>query len=243
VERHKQRSAALWLRDASVPLVITLVGGLLTAYLLPRALERSENHRKALELQTALASQMGQSIASAMSTAQLIARGVLPKENVNGQSAFDTGLHDWKSQSVAIGTQLDAYFSRRSNEHGSLSDEWNAYSAIVEDAFFLSGTGLKRDRCSRTQDVKDFILRTNRSRDLSCWAADRTEGWRASECRLAGSSPPWNALAACDGDSLRQYSYVRGDAYRQAYISVTDQLLGRGRALIRQMLLLTPAGF
>lgn len=175
-----------------------------------------------------------------MTTGQLIATGVIVKEGRRGQAAFNRGLVDWEINSARIESQLETYFPK------TFSHEWQKYSKVLEDMYFLSGTGLKRRRCARTQRVKNYLKET-KGHNLSCWEAPQTQKRQAHDCKRAESrpknEPSWTFLASCDGNNRTQYLYKRGEPYYGAYRSKSQEVLARGRMLIREMLSQSPAGF
>jgi hypothetical protein len=231
----RRKSSYTWL---SAPLVVALVTVLLANYFVPSILNRSENHRKALEIETALAQQISHAQAAVIAQGQLFARGVIQKEDLSRQArqaTFDRALLEWRTSSEEIQSQLKAYFPDK-----TITDQWTTYSQAVEDLYFLSSTGIREDRCPRTQHVKDLVDSTEK---LACKEINPADP-QGKNCTGAPSDPPWVALAACDADVKgKQYSYTRGDNYREAYLTVSGEVLDQGRALIAEMLHLTPSGF
>jgi hypothetical protein len=228
----RRKSSYSWL---SAPLVVAVVTVALANYLVPTILSRSERHQKALEIKTALAQQISHAQAAVVARGQLFARGVTQKEDLTSQTRqaiFDQALLEWRVNSEEISSELRAYFPGK-----PITDEWATYSQAVEDLYFLSSTGIKSDRCPRARRVKNLVEPTG---SFACPKADPL----GTNCRRAPSNPPWAALVTCDADEKgRQYSYARGENYTNAYLTVSGEVVDKGRALTAEMLHLTPSGF
>jgi hypothetical protein len=218
----RRQGSYKWL---SAPLFLVVVGALLSVFL-PKVFDGSEDDAKRSEIQS-LARDMTEASADVRAAALEFA-GVVAKEDGDPQTRFNTGLKNWRSAAETISTRLTAAGAPR------LSTRWQEYSGIVEDLYYLSGTAIEQ-RCRRTQNVKNFILRQS-GRDLACWNSEPTDEQQKHDCLSARENPPWNALAACDADNLEQYSYARGSAFVNAYESVNKLVRDRGLELSNELL-------
>lgn len=152
-----RRSSGLY-RWLSAPLLIAVAVALLVNYVIPRIAEKSENHRRALEIKTLLVGDVSRSVAGTIVSARFVAGDVIKKESgVEGQQRFyDTGLREWETKRAELQSQIDAYFPKAVSGR-----EWRGLAAAVGDLYTLAGSGIP-DRALRMERIRDYLV-THRS--------------------------------------------------------------------------------
>jgi hypothetical protein len=208
----------------SAPLLLVVVGALLSTFL-PRIFDESDNSAKE-QATTDLASEMDGASEDVMAIAFEFA-GLVAKEETDPQARFNLGLRNWKKSSAEIEGKLPDDASR-------LRERWHEYRKVVEDLYFLSGTGVER-RCQLTQNVRNFLPHVAQD-DLRCSQEERTNRQREEHvCLNAGVNQFWKLLAACNADDPKRYGYARGDNFKSAYESVSDRMLEQGAVLSKEL--------
>jgi hypothetical protein len=138
-------------RWLSAPLLVTIAGALLINLILPRINSQSQNHKRALEVETALVRELSGSIAEVLTTGRLVATDVIPKTGGTAQAPFNKGLADWETKQAELGSQLQAYFP-----DARIASEWSTFGALVTDFYFLSGTGVE-DRAVKAAELRTAL--------------------------------------------------------------------------------------
>jgi hypothetical protein len=134
------------------PLVIAVVIAVLVNLLIPNFTRKWQNHEKALEIQTGLVSDMGQSISDAVMTGRFIAAGLVSRSSSDpraDQRAFNDGYRAWTTSNASIGAKLQAYFGP------DLGSQWRSFSNVVTDYFQLSATP-GRGRAEQVQEILSY---------------------------------------------------------------------------------------
>jgi hypothetical protein len=125
------------------PLLILIVGALITSYIAPIFTRAWQDHQKELELKTGLVSEISNAIASL-----LIKTQVTKVVTSTPYKEFYDAYADWESKSAIIESKLKAYFV-----NSPLPALWNNYSLILTDFAFLSISG---DICENTKNAKNI---------------------------------------------------------------------------------------
>ena len=120
------------------PLIVLLVGALISGLLIPAFTRRWQSHQKALEIKTELVSDLSKSILGMVMATQF---AHLRAESQT-QADFDKAYRDWEIESAVIGTKLQAYFPDT-----TIPTEWTEFSALVTEFYALEGIG--EDKRSR----------------------------------------------------------------------------------------------
>jgi hypothetical protein len=126
---------AAWLKH---PLVIALVGAILSVLIIPAFTRQWQDRQKERELKRTLVADMGESVTEALKTAQFINLnmfGLAAGQGAGGpeqQRVFNESQIEWEIQSARIGSQLSAYFPGT-----ALPGEWQRYSEAVTKAYQL----------------------------------------------------------------------------------------------------------
>jgi hypothetical protein len=115
------------------PLIVLLVGALISGLLIPAFTRRWQNYQKALEIKTQLVSDLSKSIMGIVMATQFAHIGAKSQK----QADFDQAYRDWEIESAVIGTKLQAYFPDT-----TIPTEWTAFSELVTDFYALEGIGV-----------------------------------------------------------------------------------------------------
>jgi hypothetical protein len=181
---------------------------------------RSQNHEKALEVRTALATDMSKSFTLAVGAAQEIASGLVvgptpgPSEHAAAvQAAFGAGYAQWQINGGRVAAELSARFADEEIVH-----EWNLYRLAVTRFYRLSAVLPANER--------DYLIRYVRSylRHMT------TRPW------AVGTVPRhvrWGAL-----EQSRKFS--RSLAYRRTYDKLSAAFLSLGDVFVQEVLRLRP---
>jgi hypothetical protein len=112
------------------PLIILLVGALISGLLIPAITRGWQNHQKALEIKTQLVSELSKAIMEMIMAIQFVHLGSKSQK----QSDFDMAYREWEIQSAVIGTKLQAYFPET-----TIPEEWTRFSDLVTRFYALEG--------------------------------------------------------------------------------------------------------
>jgi hypothetical protein len=125
------------------PLLILIVGALITTFIAPFYTRQWQDHQKELELKTGIVSEISSAMASV-----LIKTQVTKVVTSTPYKEFYDAYADWESDSAIIESKLKAYFF-----NSALPALWNNYSLILSDFAFLSISG---DICETTKYAKEI---------------------------------------------------------------------------------------
>ena len=128
-------------RGSSKPVLITLFGAAVSAWLVPAFTRQYQDRQKEREIKVELVSQIGHSTSDALVTSQFIAAQTFPR---GGQSEFNRLALDWARESAEIEAKLAAYFPAN-----RVVREWREYAVLVERTFYL----VTRDRGPRKNEA------------------------------------------------------------------------------------------
>ena len=112
--------------------MLLALGALISSLLVPWFTQKWQDHQKALELKSDLASQIAESATSAIVTS----RSVHEEKRHDFSPAEEKSWRAWQIKSAAIEARLRAYFP-----NNSLADEWLGFTQEVE-AFHVISDGL-----------------------------------------------------------------------------------------------------
>jgi hypothetical protein len=119
-------------RLLSNPFLLLIVGAIVSSLVIPSITAKwQDNHQKELEIKTDLVGRIGQSVNGAYFAAEEVQNPVFNFTLSDYTKAFQ----DWEMSSGMIGSQLRAYFP-----DSKLENEWNNYSAVLNDILNLVPT-------------------------------------------------------------------------------------------------------
>jgi hypothetical protein len=141
------RLASLWQRIPK-PVLITLFGALVSAWLVPAFTRQYQDRQKEREIKVALVSEIGDATSDALVTSQFLAAQTFPQ---GGQAEFNRVALDWSRRSAEIDAKLAAYFPGN-----DIVSDWQRYATVVQRTYYL----VTRDRGPRKDEalatVRDF---------------------------------------------------------------------------------------
>jgi len=128
------------------PLLLLIVGALLSSLLIPSITQRWQNHQKELEIKTNLASQISESVTGIAMAVQFSLLGAAGQT----QQEYDKAYRDWEINRAVIGSRLRAYFP-----NSQLAQDWDEFSESITNEFYApSGTS---DAEQRAQFRQNFV--------------------------------------------------------------------------------------
>lgn len=131
------------------PLLITLFGAAISAWLVPAFTRQYQDRQKEREIKVALVSAIGDSTSDALVTSQFIAAGTFPK---GGQGEFNRLALEWARRSAEIDAKLAAYFP---GNH--IVSEWRGYAAVVGHTFYLVTRDRGRRKNEAVRSVRAYV--------------------------------------------------------------------------------------
>lgn len=115
------------------PVLVTIVGALLTAWLIPAFTRQWQDRQNARELKASVVAQINGATADAVINSAFIAANRLPSSQGSGfdQEAFNRLDLKWRQEGAAVESRLRAYFSP------GLVGAWSTYEELVLNTYFL----------------------------------------------------------------------------------------------------------
>jgi hypothetical protein len=111
----------------SNPLLLLVIGGIISGLLIPYITSQWQNHEKELELKTGIVSRISEEVSRVLTTAQFAAA------NRTGQAEYLQAYYEWEAAHSAIGSYLRAYFSNT-----NIGEEWDEYANVTTSLFRLT---------------------------------------------------------------------------------------------------------
>lgn len=119
-------SLSQWL---SHPLVLLIVGALISSYLIPALTRGWQDHQKELEIKIGLVDQVNEAILGIAMATQFAEVGAKSQT----QEDFDKAYLEWEVKAAKIGSRIRGYLPE-----GIYSD-WHTYVGVVTDFYALTG--------------------------------------------------------------------------------------------------------
>jgi hypothetical protein len=142
----------------SNPLLLLIVGGILTGLLIPYITTQWQNHEKELDIKTSLVSKISEYTTRMLMAIQFVEVSQSPGENSSlTQEQYDNEYRDWKINSDIMQSQISAYFPNI-----DASKQWKKFSNAVEFLYALSGVHSEESRIDFLQKIQ-----TNLSNDIN----------------------------------------------------------------------------
>jgi hypothetical protein len=115
------------------PILVTVVGALLTAWLIPAFTRQWQDRQTSRDLKASVVAQINGATADAVINSAFIAANRLPSSGGTGfdQEAFNRLDLKWRQDGAAVEARLRAYFSP------ALVGAWAAYEELVLNTYFL----------------------------------------------------------------------------------------------------------
>lgn len=132
----------------SHPLIVLIVGALISSYLIPMVTRRWQDHQQELQLKSDLVRQISESVTSIVVAVQFAEVGAASQT----QEDYDKAYREWETKSAVIGSSLRAYFPNT-----QIGTDWNAYSEIVGEVYALSATFDPTFRQGRLEQIRAYF--------------------------------------------------------------------------------------
>lgn len=166
----RNKSVYEWL---SHPLLLLLIGALVSSYLIPMLTRGWQNHQKQLELKTVLVTQIGEEVTDFLMAVQFAEMG----STSQSPQDYDMAYRAWEIESAKLGALLSAYFPQT-----TIGEDWREFSEVLTDFYALSGAAQPADRQYLLDRMRNAAFLTNAPVD---WAALAQRGDNYAQHRLA----------------------------------------------------------
>jgi hypothetical protein len=153
-----------WLKH---PLVIALIGAILSVLIVPAFTRQWQDRQKERELKRALVADIGEAATEALTTAQFVNLnlfGLAAGQGPGGpeqQRVFNESQIEWEIQSARIGSELRAFFPE-----SGLGRDWQLYSETVTKAYQLVSSLRDGVRDQWVDDVGAYLREHGSALDL-----------------------------------------------------------------------------
>jgi hypothetical protein len=147
------------LRRIPTPLIATLVGIALTAWLLPAFTRQWDDRQKAHELKAALVVDMASATARALTDGENLLYSPAPTT-----ARPSPALQNWSRESLQIEARLRAYLP------AAAVDEWDTYAVLVDNGLAVAGNTPASDLRGLTAMPRDARYHQSRAYE-SAWSA------------------------------------------------------------------------
>jgi hypothetical protein len=194
--------------------VLLTLGALISSLLVPWFTRKWQDHQKALELKSDLASQIAESVTSTI----VVSRSVYEEQRRGYSPAEQKSWRAWLIKSAAIEARLRAYFP-----DGSLADEWLGFTQEIE-TFHVISDGL--DDPSDLWCLHGSLLATSP-------AAGQVELEARREVPPLREPRHFSCVQTLP---IREGVRTRGYGFEYEYFLVDDQLMARRTELIKRVL-------
>jgi len=220
-ERGQGRNWAALVHSPSVAAaLLSGVIAVMVAVIGPMVARNSQNHEKALEVRTALATDMSKSFTMAVGSSQRVASGLIygptgdrEQNAAVVQAAYNTGLGRWQIDGGRISAELSARYTGN-----AVVQDWKRYRYAVTRFYRLSAVLPGHDRPYLITALRQYFDETRR------------ESWAAG---ALSATVNWHALTK----NRRLSSSLK---YRRNYNKLSDTFLSLGDAFVGRVLALQP---
>jgi len=115
------------------PMVLALVGALVTSLLLPIVTRQWQDHQTELDIKTKLVNQISGSVATALAQLAVTESGQSARLPIPFQDYYDA-YQVWEQSRASIRSQLEAYFP-----NSDVGEQWQTYSGEVDNFYKFTG--------------------------------------------------------------------------------------------------------
>jgi hypothetical protein len=167
------------------PLVLLVVGAVLTGLLVPYITRRWQDHQKELELKADLLARLSEAVTRVITHAWFRELGGKEELSEADREEFDWRYGEWEVETRVIQAQFEAYFARSPD----IARHWATYCDLLRKLHHLSW-----ERTSR----RDLLMNLRRAYDDGAlWAVTATKrspllGWRLNRVESFAEEPVEN---------------------------------------------------
>jgi hypothetical protein len=168
-EPPRRLSPASRLREwLSHPLLLLLIGALISSILVPSLTRQWQNHEKELEMKSGLVEDMNNSVTDFVMAVQFAEVGATSQS----QADYDKAYRDWEIKRGQLASKIRVYFPA-----SRIADEWSRYSRAVTDFYVLSGIREESRRAGLVSRLANYFGQG----DLQALAAGPPDDRRSSQ--------------------------------------------------------------
>ena len=138
------------------PLLLFILGALITNYLIPRLTRRWQDHQRELDIKIGLVERISESVTAMVMAVQFAMVGAKSQT----QEEFDQAFLDWEIKRATIGSNLRAYFPKT-----NIGPDWDNYSELVTDFYTLTGIFNEPDRKHFLRKMQNYTFLSTQSID------------------------------------------------------------------------------
>jgi hypothetical protein len=212
--------AALIHSPAVAAALLSGVIAVVVAFIGPTLARTWQNHEKALEVRTTLATDMSKSFTMAVGAGQRVASGLIygptgdrHRNAAVVQAAYNAGLGQWQVDGGRITAELSARYS-----DGEILHEWRLYRLAVTRFYRLSAALPGYERRAFVRDVRLYFKHM------------KTKPWATT---ALPKKMKWGALQ-------KTKKFRKSAPYRRAYDKLSTSFLSLGDAFVGEVLKLHP---
>jgi hypothetical protein len=164
--------------DFFAPLVLLVVGAILTGLLVPYVTRRWQDHQKELELKADLLARMSEAVTRVITHAWFRELGGKEELSQTDREEFDWRYGEWEVETRVIQAQFEAYFARSPD----IARHWATYCDLLRELHHLSWERMKRGHLlARLNEAYDddalWAVKASKRRPLLGWKLSRVESF------------------------------------------------------------------
>jgi len=137
------------------PLVILLVGAVISGVLIPFFTRSWQNHQKSLDIKNDLVTEISKTVTTMMINVQYFLENMKKMSKEEEQKIQQKYNNDYKNWSIAeeiISSRLEAYFPTQ-----NIIQQWKEYTEIINNIYTLSTTDEKSKRPQKINEIKQYL--------------------------------------------------------------------------------------
>jgi hypothetical protein len=130
----------------SNPLLLLVVGAVISGLLIPYITSQWQNHEKELELKTNLVTRISESLSGVLTTAQFSAA------NRTEQAEYLQAYYEWEATHSAIGSYIRAYFPNT-----YIGEEWDKFANATTSFFRLAAINPLQEKQQLVDQLEKYF--------------------------------------------------------------------------------------
>jgi len=137
------------------PLVLLLVGSVISGVLIPFFTRSWQNHQKSLDIKNDLVTEISKTVTTMMINVQYFLENMKKMRDKEIQEIQQKYNEDYKKWSIAeeiISSRLEAYFPKQ-----NILQQWKKYTKIINNVYALSATDEKLKRQEKINEIKEYL--------------------------------------------------------------------------------------
>jgi hypothetical protein len=150
------------------PIVLLIVGALISNLLIPQATRQWQVDQKQLDIKTSLVSQISELATRFVMTVQFAEMGARSLS----QADYDASFREWEIKQSIVASLLEAYFPNT-----SISNEWKDYCKALTQLYALSGTSNTDARKAELETIQVYLSEITLDWDVLRNTENRLGNW------------------------------------------------------------------